>query len=275
MLAFILAIFLPFTLINKSQTVDDDKVYILVKGINPTTHRHCYINLDQTTGKGSYADVQTGVNSFTYSYKFSSLPKDANGRAIYLPPLDSGRIYFSVGHPMDLLVDASGAAIKDPDALLASDSNYYTLYDKIEFTLNNSAIYINPTAVDFFSLPLLLRLQTSSGAQLSGFSQRRQAIFSQIRSMFAHDDKTPNHIWDNLIVSFRDPDTQASLTDLRIAATAKAMKADPSFFDINYLNNDNYGFNWMRQVWYGYYKTHTLSIDARELPAPNKPNIYG
>lgn len=268
--------YLPVTLVNNSKIVSDDNVYILVKGIDPTTNRDCYLSFDAATGKGSYADVATGTSSFPFSYKLSQLPTGGNGRLIYFPPVNSGRIYISMAAPLNLHVDGNTQKIADPDFLNVTDPSYSMFYDKVEFTYQNpGGVFMNLTAVDFFCLPVLLELHSNSGVQTSGFSQARSNIFSTVRNVFAQNDKTPGKIWNHLIVPYKDPTTQTVTGDLRILATGKAMSVNPNIFDSNYLNNDSYGFNWVNNVWGGYYRNHTLSVDATELQAPNNKIFTG
>ncbi|MED7819357.1 MULTISPECIES: beta-1,3-glucanase family protein [unclassified Francisella] len=75
---------------------------------------------------------------------------------IKLPdPFVSGRIYVSVGYPL------GGVATNAPFySTSSSDSNYYmsqVVYDKFELTWKDSTLYIDPTSVDFFSIPLTMQ----------------------------------------------------------------------------------------------------------------------
>lgn len=267
--------YLTVGLVNHSNSVADENVYVLVKGIDPSTNKDCYVSFDAVTGKGFYSDATSASNSKDFSFKLSQFPKGNSGRVAYFPELASGRIYFSLGYPLEIGVDLFSNKILDPDALSSNDPNYYKLFDKIEFTYLNSGVFMNPTAVDFFALPLQLVLHTNSGVQFSGFWQKRAAIFAKIRSIFAAEDKTPGKIWSNLIVPFKDPFTQKHLEDLRIASTSKGMGTVPPLFDPSYLNNNTYGFDWISNVWSGYYRSHVLQIDATELSPPNNKVFIG
>lgn len=71
-------------------------------------------------------------------------------------PFISGRVYVSVGHPL------GGVATNAPFySKSSSDSNYYmsqVVYDKFELTYNDQGVlYIDPTSVDFFSIPLTMQ----------------------------------------------------------------------------------------------------------------------
>lgn len=270
--------YLPLKIDNNSKTLSNQDIYILIKGINPTTNSSCYVSIDSTTGIGTCVDTSGTTSSYSYSYPISSLLQTSDGCIIYLPQVISGRIYVSLAYPLDLLTDPASGVALDPDALNTSDPNYYILYDKVEFTYlasGSPAVDFNPTAVDFFSLPLYIQLKTNSGTQFSGFSQNRANIFSRIVAVFAQYDKTPNKIWSNLIIPFKDSTTQQEITPLRIASTGKAMTTAPALFDPNYLSNNAYGFNWIQNVWSTYYQSHSLSIDATELAAPNNQIFTG
>jgi hypothetical protein len=271
--------YLPVTFYNHSQILDDSQIYILIQGINPKTRHDCYVRVDPSTGKGTCVDVTASTKSSTYSYSLSSFPSNSNGRLVLLPQIDSGRIFVSIAYPLDLLVDPNSNKIQDPDALNVKDSNYYLLYDKIEFTYiatGHPAVVFNPTAVDFFCLPLYLQLLTNSGVQSSGFNHNRADIFSTVKSLFAQYDQTPNKVWNKLIIPFIDATTKTEITPLRIASTNKAMTTAPVLFDPIYLSNSNvYGYSWIQDVWSNYYKSHTLSIDATELPPPNNQIFIG
>lgn len=271
--------YLPITFNNSSQTLSNAQVYVLIKGINPSTNKDCYVNFDSSTGVGACVDVTTGTSSYTYSFPLSQFSQTSNGNVVYLPQVNSGRIYLSLAYPLDLLVDSASHRILDPDALNTNDSNFYILYDKIEFTYvvpGNPEVDLNPTAVDFFCLPLYLQLVTNSGVQSSGFNQNRANMIANIKTIFSQNDKTPNKIWNKLIIPFKDPSTQAEIAQLRIASTGKAMTTAPVLFDPMYLSNSAaYGFNWIQNVWTTYYQSHTLNIDATELSPPNNQIFTG
>ena len=124
---------LPVEIINNTKIADDNAVYIVVKATNPSTKKQCLVHFDKD-GNGSCEDVTAQTHFSDYSYALSTLPSDGNNRLIHLPKVDSGRIYFSVGTPMDLYIDASNPgsiSIIDPDGFKPRDNNYYTLFDKI------------------------------------------------------------------------------------------------------------------------------------------------
>lgn len=257
------ASYLPVEIVNHTKIADDSAVYIAIKATNPSTNKQCLIHFDQS-GHGTCDDVSAQTRFSDYSYALSSLPADGNNHVMYLPKVNSGRIYFSIGTPMEIFIDASnpGAiAIIDPDGFKPRDVNYYTLYDKIEFSYNDVGVWVNPTAVDFFSLPIQLQLKGLT----SGLSQSRAAILNQVQTIFNTYDKTSNKIWNNLFLNYQDEQTPKTI--LRVVATGKAMISIPDVtpFDNFYLSNQAiYGFNYIDTLW-NYYQTHTVTIDCSEL----------
>jgi hypothetical protein len=282
--------YVPFTLVNNTGQPDSN-VYITIKGfIPPAPNQSCYLSFS----KGSDG-IDQGIwqvvtlESKTISYKLSELSS-----TIKLPPLISGRIYFSIGYPMDLQVTLAATGvptINDPDALKGptsvqtADSNFYTLYDKIEFTVpfmppTASKVTLNPTALDFFCLPLTITM-TNPNLPVVGLSLPRSDVITDVHNTFmvrTVGNMAANTQWNRLVLP--DPTTPSNY--LRIAATGKAMTArslttpalQDTIFDPNYLNSLNYGnYNWMEEVWNTYYTAgggnHFLSIDTSELGADN------
>lgn len=266
-----LAASLPMKIINNTSIADDSNVYIAIKATNPSTGKQCLVHFDKMSGNGSCEEITPQTHFSDYSYALSDLPQDGNKRQIYLPQVSSGRIYFSIGIPMDMYIDTSNPGnltIVDPDGFKPRDTNYYTLYDKIEFSYNNNGSWINPTAVDFFSLPIRIQQTGStSGVTTAGFSQSRADILSKAHDIFNQNDKTQAKIWSNLFLTYQDSDQSANTT-LRLIATGKAMVSNVAGtkpFDSNYLSNQQaYGFSYIDFLW-TYFKTHKITIDCTEL----------
>ncbi|API87707.1 beta-1,3-glucanase family protein [Francisella uliginis] len=119
-------------------------------------------------------------------------------------PFISGRVYVSVGHPL------GGVATNAPFySKSSSDSNYYmsqVVYDKFELTYNDQGVlYIDPTSVDFFSIPLTMQNPkpikatdlTESGYPL-GMS--RKEIMDQATANFTKGVSSGNlDTWKDLI----------------------------------------------------------------------------
>lgn len=271
---------LPMVIKNNSGFADE-QVYVLFKALDPKTKKDCFLKIQNNIA--SCVPVSASTSSLDFSYTL----KDLQGQtAIKIPPVESGRMYFSVGEPMYLPINSADNKIIDADGFLPRDNNYYTLYDKIEFsyvvnTSSNGEVtggsWVNPTAVDNFSLPLRIEQPgAASHMKAAGLTGSRQEIFTALKNEVSEFDRTQSQEWNKLFLEFTE---QGNSTPLRFMATGKAMIsgiADTKPFDEYYLNNgpnNNYGFNYVDETW-KYYETNTLKIDASEIQAYFKLNSY-
>lgn len=252
--------YLPIEFMNSSG-IEDEKIFILIKALDPKTHKDCFIKFNLETGEGKCQLVSKDTSAMDFSYKASDL------KNFKIPMVNSGRIYISVGMPMDLQVSEFNHKIIDSDGFKPRDSNYYTLHDKIEFSYNSYGSWINPTAVDFFSLPI--RIEQPGAAphlKAAGVYESFVQVFSMLKNVVNCHDTTDTSIWSKLFIHYKHDNGEE--TPLRFVAPGKAMTQclpNTKCFDQKYLNNpQSYGFNYIDQVW-EYYKHHTLIIDASEL----------
>ncbi|MGI8665446.1 MAG: glycoside hydrolase family 64 protein [Jatrophihabitans sp.] len=84
--------------------------------------------------------------------------------AITVPHLVGGRIWFSIGAPLQFFVNP-GPGIVMPSVANPSDPNINIQWGFCELTYDSSQLYANISFVDFVSLPIALSLQTSGGTQ--------------------------------------------------------------------------------------------------------------
>lgn len=252
--------FLPLEFINNSG-FDDNEIYFVVKALNPINGKDCFLQFDTEDGIGTCKDVSEKYSSQDFSYTAAQLKK------LKIPKVSSARIYFSIGMPMDLYVNPKDHKIIDSDGFNPRDPNYYTLHDKVEFSYNDYGTWINPTAVDYFSLPLRIEQPgANSHLKAAGVYEAYDKTFTILRSVISTYDKTKTKIWKKLFIDYVDKNNE--ITTLRFVAPGKAMiqgipNTDP--FDENYLSNSSvYNFDYINAVW-EYYKDHILFIDASEI----------
>jgi len=251
----------PIEFINNAKITDNDSTYIIVKATN-ADDKQCLVKIESNVGVCEAVTAQT--DSVSYSYKLSDLTKNSAGNPEFnLTQMKSGRIYVSMKYPLKLHIDSSNPnkmAIIDPDGFKTRDSNYYTVYDKFEFTLNENGLWINPTSVDFFSIPIKLSLPTSPNLKSSGFSDKRSDILTSVWKEFSQS--VSSNEWNKLFLNFD------SGTTLRVMAPGKAMRdtgpgSNPTFAS-DYLANNKFGLNYIDTVW-DYYKKNTIKVDCSEL----------
>ncbi|MCF6807083.1 beta-1,3-glucanase family protein [Thiotrichales bacterium 19S9-12] len=269
-------------LIKNESGIDDDHTFLLIKAekldaSGKTTGENCYMNF-KSDGYATCDTSSTLFNSFDATVRLSSLPQNSQGlREVFLPQSASGRMYFSYKYPMDLMLDQKTNKIVDADGFMPKDSNYYTLYDKVEYTFNNLGTWMNPTAVDFFSLPIRITQSGSAHYQTTGLGYSRGVIFDDLIQIVNNDNPNTSSEWNKLFLSFISDNNDKTI--LRFISPGKAMinsilDTDP--FDENFFTDTNkYGVNgqsYIDEIW-SYYNNHTLTIDISEIPGAG-PNTY-
>lgn len=188
-----------FTYKNSSEYNDDD-VFVQVVGVNPKTGAQCFIAYD-SLGNPSYYDVDQPCDCQKFSYPLSYFPKNTltNGRSIYLPMLDGARLYTSIQEKMTFGVveNSQGVwTICAPNPFNTSDPNINILWDKTEFAVDSQIVFINPTAVDNFSLPIHVQETGVDGSsQGGGLSVSRSEVFASAQEEFVSDGS----FWTKLI----------------------------------------------------------------------------
>ncbi|ROS01767.1 beta-1,3-glucanase [Sinobacterium caligoides] len=278
--------------------VGDDQVYIIAKAKTPGPNaKHCFVKVtDFQTGESRCEVVTAGTDSSQYAFKLADLRVDTlvegvsvTQHQLKLPLLQSGRLYVSLEHPVDfdIVADAKTGepTIADPDGFNNRDGNYYYLFDKVEFSFTaNNGSWANPTAVDFFSLPLALSQQVpdnsvanncngSAGGGCvtrlaqSGLTASRSAIFSLQQQVLSSAPLSSAAQWDKLSLTYT-PTTGAS-SQLRIVSPSKAMAdtgayGNPSF-DTKYLHDaSQYGIDYLAELenYYAQSSSHRMVINT-------------
>lgn len=272
----------------------DDEVYVLTFGKNSGGDAG-YLDIDTMTGKGTFTVASSTTESESFSVLYSDLPVlDAHSRYIQIPqPFESARMYFSIKYPLILAIGVDSMTgdptIVDPDSSTPQDPNTNTLYDKVEYTYNpdpgspiKTNLFINPTAVDFFSLPISIRVSDpipSGQVPLSGLNFARSDVNAHIQEVFNRFDLTSDKIWSDLYINFlEDPDNANSevIATLRVSSPNKSTK-----FPLDYLDNSQtYGFSYVDNIWNFYMESgNQLRINAIEIaskfgPGAGTPDYY-
>ena len=173
--------------------------------------------------------------------------RGAAARAISLPYLASGRIYFSVGSKLTFLVNP-GPGIAMPSVSNPTDPNIATHYGFCEFTYDTTQLYANISYVDFASTPISFNLQTSGqGTQVvQGLGTGGlETVATALRNQAAADGGD----WAKLIV------TDSSGEALRVLSPNTAISSNPALFS-GYLDS------YIDQVWTKYQSTD-LVVDTQ------------
>lgn len=251
-------------------------VYLLFTGKqmaspNPT----CLMSLSPTTVPGYNAwiascqnlTLQTQVSQ--YSYPMSTLQPNSNPVLIYIPNVISGRTFVSLNNSLDMpiTIAADGSlSIQAPSLSNPTDGNYNLIYDKFEYTYDNTdTFWIDTTSVDDFALPIALSYTdpTTQATQLNGYTnQDRSTIITSIQNVLSSQG---NSNWQHLVVKDSVSNTG---TIMRIDAPNTSPDFNP-----NYLTALNgYGFNYVNAL-IKYYSNsaHAILVNCSEVDSPKYP----
>jgi hypothetical protein len=166
----------------------DDEIFVQV------------IGRDNVFGKdffGEYAPDGTCARSFPVdgadSKPFAYPLSHFSNKALYLPAADGTRLYVSVGGKLHFMVNST---INAPNPHDPSEESNLLLWDKIEFNVSPASVFVNPTAVDSFALPIRVRETLKDGTVLEG-----GATFSRSEASAALSKALASEPWRGLIAN--------------------------------------------------------------------------
>lgn len=150
----------------------DSEIFWVIIGKDWTTGG--YVRADAT---GKLIPVSEGDNTIMVPSRDKGFANYAvslaQAKSVTIPPIESARIYMSIGKPVLLQInrDINGkTAYAGPDLENSTDPNLNTTFDFGEFNINrprpvtsNPGIYVNTTRVDIFGFPLKLRVTGLDG----------------------------------------------------------------------------------------------------------------
>ncbi|MFR8767375.1 MAG: beta-1,3-glucanase family protein [Eubacterium sp.] len=140
----------------------DSEIYWIVLGRNKN-HEICYLD-----AQGNLVKASESLNTVTKNgRKCANVAHSmAEAKYVYLPDIESGRMYLSYGEPVyvTFINGADGkVGYAGPDLNNPSDPNSDVLFEFAEFTVTNKEYWGNTTRVDFFSFPVVTRLVGQGG----------------------------------------------------------------------------------------------------------------
>ena len=203
------------SIVNNTQIIDDVDIYIIGKGQDPADYTYkdgvqqpvkiggieydtveSFLSFDPSTGEGSFTRVDMAGDQAEFAKNYSIRLSDLKGKTLKLPKTNGGRYYISYGYPVVLERTTaykdgtpSGLTIGEPDPTDTSNTNYTTIYDKIEFTYDQSGLYMDTTGVDFVGIPM------TTSAVLTQFGKRMTygVITSRAEFLKGMDDSFGNN----------------------------------------------------------------------------------
>jgi hypothetical protein len=154
-----------------------------------------------------------------------SIPLGVPGNTVTatVPRIAGGRIWFSVGKPLQFFVNP-GPGLVEPSIFNPADPNSDTNFGFCEFTYNSWELFINISYVDFVSaVPIALTVQDGSGASrhVSGMKANGlEQVCQGLKDQTAKDGRR----WSSLIVKSKDGQ------NLRALSPNSGILLNPSWF---------------------------------------------
>lgn len=282
----------PFVVYNGSQTIPDDQVYLVIvansfaDAIQFTYSAPHYLGAPVSAVPTS-GDQATFFLSY-YGKNLTQLESLGSGYYVFYLPQQTtmlaSRIYFSVKSPLQWWITSTGGIQQLDNVYTQSNPTYYSLFDKVEFTVDDVAfdggsayeLVMNSTLVDFYGLPLSFYIgynnqvsPTGATVNYTGLSPTipRETVFNTYATSLSSIPGYGVGTWANLICTYTSPN--GSKSNLRLNASNAAIKqTTPTdiVFPQNYLQNDVWSScDWLDQIWSNvtntaYYNTHPLTI---------------
>ncbi|KAK1243081.1 hypothetical protein MKX07_003709 [Trichoderma sp. CBMAI-0711] len=145
-------------------------------------------------------------------------------RTLTIPRLAGARVWFGLDAPLTFLLNP-GPAVVEPSATNPADKNYNVKWAFAELTLNEAELYVNVSYVDFFSVPVSLRLENGKGEVRSVEGMPAgglDEVCDKLTAQGAKDGKG----WEKLVVKTAD-----GKTNLRALSPNAGGVMFPGLFD--------------------------------------------
>ncbi len=290
--------FVPVVFTNNTG-LSASQIYITFQGIDAANPNGQQFLTFDSNGMGSFVPLSTSSLSTDYSVNLANaetIQNMAGSYLFYVPLVTSGRAYVTFNQPLFLPVDASAGTVLDPFPTHYTDPNYYTIYDKWEFTFSSSGQTnqdyldwqgnLNTSGVDFFGISSSIALRSYPSQELlekfdptqvndgpTSFSQDRDTLITTFVNGLAMANNSA--YWSALSLGFlSDPYTAGiPVNYLRILNPGFSIQFPPlsyggavpfyqnpaAGFPTDYLANVLYGENYI-DSWFTYYNAATVPV---------------
>lgn len=256
----------PLKIVNKAANSKNvEHTYILMMAQDWTKEaNNCVLSLTYDATRNAQVatlvPITSSSNSNDYTYALDSLQgydTTTQSILIYVPHLQSGRCMVSMNYKlyMPLVTGSDGKiSFQNPSVSDTSDVNFDIVYDKFEFTYDNTTpgngcFYIDPTAVDFFSIPIKMEMGSQKSGNIN--NTERKVLIDSITTTLQKYDNTTDKTWSSIVYS-KDGSV------IRVISPSLAIS-----FDQNYLS-DTTSYDYIDTL-IKYYKTNTLYVNCAEV----------
>jgi len=210
----------------------DSQIYVLMIARN-NAGKFCWLDKN-----GAMIPCVAGENASSYSIKMSDFA------GFQFPTfLDSGRLYISLGTPLDININTDGGGnvgIAFPNIENTADANINTYFEWVEFAVINNEIWCNTTQVDQFGFPMVMELFQGSSSSYTTFGkvgtpESRAAIYAAWNSSVPAEFKDlagPYRILAPLHGSFRSGQANGTYFDGYIDSIWSRYSSSPLVINI-------------------------------------------
>lgn len=222
------------TIVNRSST---DTVYAYIVGLSPTNMRWTMVTAD---GQSTYQPPTPGSNHTPLAQDCSIAlgTRGSAGKAIKIPRLISGRIFFSYDEKMQFFMDTNGGFVM-PSEKNVNDPNINVQWTFAEFTFNSVELYGNISFVDVLSIPVAFELETSDGTGKQYVPGLPNGAMERVANKLIAQKQRDGGDWDKCLYY----NTASDL--VRVLSPNDAVQIHPSAFN-TYLDP------YINQVWAKY-----------------------
>lgn len=230
--------------VNRSST---DTVYAYVVGLDPSDNAWMMVSSD---GAGTYKPPVPSIDH-TEITTDCAIPLNAigaAGKAISIPHLNSGRIFFSYDQKMHFYMNKNGGFVM-PSQTNVDDPNIDIQWTFCEFSLNNVEIYGNISFVDMLSIPLAFKLEVGDNTGTQYVEGLPNGAMAQVATKLLAQKAIDGSDWDQCL--YRD----SSDNLIRILSPNSVVQIYPTAFE-TYLDP------YIDAVW-SKYASEPLTVDTQ------------
>jgi hypothetical protein len=245
---------------TNNSSIQNRNTYIVVLGINPATKKHAYVKFNDGNHLGTLVDItDTNMNARDYGISLLELVPNSGGQAqACIPHLTSGRIYISLGNPLDMPTERNSLTPQQPDVNNPQTTTNGTLFDKVEFNYStHGETVINPTGVDFIAIPYTIQQAGQEYGHFGGLD----GVIKNMKSIVCYaageyrdspecSKRWKNSEWSSLVAY----NSENAL--MRVDAPGRSGNRFNGYFN-NYINE--------LSSYYSSARNRSIKIDLKEL----------
>ncbi|OAA64276.1 glucanase b [Niveomyces insectorum RCEF 264] len=235
-------------------------LYVSITGLDINNNNAVW--LLQSDGASPYYPANPSSNGQALQANVAiAVGPPGSTRTVTIPQLAGARIWFVQDTPLTFLLNVGGGGgpgLVEPSVTNPSDPNYALRWDFCEFTYNTSQLFANVSYVDFLSIPVALRLESSDGSPAQTVAGLPATALATVCTALQKQQQVDCAGWDQLVVQVKSASSSSS------SAAASFLRAlSPNTGRVfNGALFQNYFEPYVAQVW-AHYRTASLTVDTQ------------